>query len=199
MKKGESMGRKCSIESCDRKHFSKGYCNAHFKKFSRYGNPLYVDPTWGKALSFYESTVLTYEGQLCLLWPHARNAAGYPIINRTGAYSSLVTRNVCTEVHGKAPSKSHEAAHSCGNGHLGCVTKRHLRWATPLENTHEKYQHGTMLRGEQIGVSKLKTQEVIEIRERVEAGEKQSHLAEQYGVGNAQINRIVHRNQWEWL
>lgn len=32
--------KKCSIENCNSPHFSKGYCNAHYHRLNRYGDPL---------------------------------------------------------------------------------------------------------------------------------------------------------------
>ena len=32
--------RLCSIEDCGRKHKGYGYCNKHYEKFKRYGDPL---------------------------------------------------------------------------------------------------------------------------------------------------------------
>ena len=30
----------CSVNGCDSKHYSKGYCRKHYRKFTKYGNPL---------------------------------------------------------------------------------------------------------------------------------------------------------------
>jgi len=34
------MTKQCNIEGCDKKHVAKGYCIAHYRKFTRYGDPL---------------------------------------------------------------------------------------------------------------------------------------------------------------
>ena len=32
----------CSVPGCDREHSSRGWCNTHYKRWYRYGNPLAV-------------------------------------------------------------------------------------------------------------------------------------------------------------
>ena len=46
--------RKCSIEGCEGKHFGRSYCNKHYKKMKRYGDPLYVfvKTEWKPVLGF---------------------------------------------------------------------------------------------------------------------------------------------------
>ena len=31
--------RQCSFENCDKKHFGKGYCNTHYIRYLKHGNP----------------------------------------------------------------------------------------------------------------------------------------------------------------
>ena len=33
--------KNCSINNCNRKHESKGYCRSHYNKFRRFGDPFY--------------------------------------------------------------------------------------------------------------------------------------------------------------
>lgn len=35
-----SEERVCSVDGCENKHFCKGFCNKHYKKFKKYGDPL---------------------------------------------------------------------------------------------------------------------------------------------------------------
>ena len=32
----------CKVDGCKNKHIAKGFCDKHYKKFTKYGNPLYV-------------------------------------------------------------------------------------------------------------------------------------------------------------
>jgi hypothetical protein len=58
-----------------------------------------------------------------------------------------------------------EAAHRCGNGHLGCIHPKHLRWATRQQNSDDKKLHGTILFGEKNPSAKLSADIVRKIRQ----------------------------------
>lgn len=85
---------------------------------------------------------MAYEGDDCLTWPFLKSPRGYARMHVNGR-DKRVSRLVCEEAYGTPPTPDHHAAHSCGKGHLACVTKRHLRWATPVENAADKIIHGT--------------------------------------------------------
>lgn len=87
-------------------------------------------------MRFLREDVLRYSGDDCLPWPYARDTGGYGIL-RIGGQRHVVSRWVCEATNGAPPEPTYEATHSCGNGHLGCVTKRHLRWGTHAQNMAE--------------------------------------------------------------
>jgi hypothetical protein len=109
-----------------------------------------------------------------------------------------VHRLVCEYVNGAAPTPRHHAAHSCGNGHLGCVTPRHLSWKTPSENADDKLVHGTAQRGEKHAHAKLTENQVRIIRE-LKGTASQTTLAERFGVSPTTIGQIHNRRVWGWL
>lgn len=137
---------------------------------------------------------IAYEGEDCLIWQYARDAEGYARVTvdrRTGSAS----RRVCEGAHGPAPSPAHQAAHSCGNGHLGCVNKRHISWKTPVENNADKKLHGTYQVGEKNSRAKLTDRQVTQIR--AEAGsETLAAIARKFGVSQTTVWCIVHRLRW---
>src|SRR5690606_6465223 len=106
----------------------------------------------------------SYAGDDCLKWPFGVGDHGRGIVTISGSTVSA-PRAMCKSAHGEPPAPYHQAAHSCGNGHLGCMNPKHLRWATVRENELDKIIHGTVRRGSDINTAKVTAEEVIQIRE----------------------------------
>lgn len=152
----------------------------------------------GTTQKWLERVALNYSGDECLTWPFAKNAYGRAVMN-IGGKVRQVCRIVCEHFNGPPPSRRHEAAHSCGNGHLGCINHRHLRWATPVENQADKIEHGTTNRGQRCGTNKLTPSQVHEIRKL--AAEKVPHkeIAMKFGIAASAVSAIHVRRIWFWL
>jgi hypothetical protein len=151
----------------------------------------------GEPRRFFEEVVLNYEGDECLLWPFGRRGRGYGTMIVAGK-NSFVHRVLCEEVNGPPTSSEHQAGHRCGNGHLGCVTKRHLSWKTPSENQMDRLLHGTHSRGERNPTAKLTEADVIEIL--TFKGEASiASIAERYSVSQTAIREIHSGKRWSWL
>lgn len=72
-----------------------------------------------------------------------------------------------------------------------------LRWDTPEANLRDAFQHKTM-GGENNYNSRLTEKEVIQIRERYKRGDIfQEKLAQEFGVSQVHISRIVHKTKWK--
>lgn len=183
----------CKIDGCGKRSERCGWCLAHYKRWHRHGDPMAGRISNGEPLRFYRDVVLTYDGDDCLIWPFARTTAGYGMIN--GRY---VHRMACESEHGPAPTRKHQAAHSCGKGHLACVTKRHLSWKTHTENMADTLVHGTHNRGARQGQSKLAETDVADIRA-LKGTMLQREIAAKYGVCRETIGKIHRRKNWAWL
>lgn len=192
-----ATSRLCSIPDCGKPHKGHGWCNAHYKRWLRYGDPLAGGPPLGEPRRFYRETVLTYDGDECLIWPFGGLSCGYATLSVDGR-SRLVSRLLCEEIYGPPPTPRHEAAHRCGKGHLGCVTRRHLRWATPTENQADKLLVGTDNRGSKCGTSKLTERDVIEIRS-LHPALTHKEIAARFSVARTTITLILTGKNWAWL
>ena len=186
----------CSIAGCGKPTKGRGWCAAHYHRWTRHGDPLGGGSFYGEAAQFYRDVVLPHHGTECLIWPYARMGNGYAEL-RVDGRARLVHRMVCIAVHGEPPTPKHEAAHSCGRGHDACVNSDHLRWATPAENIQDQILHGTRHRGDRTGTSRLSADDVRAIRaaERVTYAE----LGRRYGVSEATVRDAVSRRTWAWL
>jgi len=72
-----------------------------------------------------------------------------------------------------------------------------LIWGTHTENAGDSLRHGTQVRGEQNGGSKLTAVQVREIRTRFANGESQTAIAAEFGINQRTVNRIVNRVHWK--
>jgi HNH endonuclease len=109
---------------------------------------------------------------------------------------------MCELAYGPAPSPRHQVAHSCGKGHEGCVNPRHLRWATPKENSADMVLHGTALRGERAINVKLTTPEVHAVKMFGEWGFRGGEittLARVYDVAPDTIRKIFKGQNWKHI
>lgn len=187
----------CSIPGCDKLYYGRSYCQTHYQKWWKYGDPLKtVKPD---CLGWIERHV-DYSGDDCLIWPFAVNTGGYPAAIPFRGKKTRAHRAMCTLAHGDPPSEKHHAAHLCGNGHLCCINPRHLRWKTTKENAADTIRHGNTLRGHKHHGVILTEDDVVEIRKVMASKSRQGRaLARKYGVNPTTILAIHHRRSWRWL
>lgn len=103
---------------------------------------------------------------------------------------------MCELVHGPAPVPEAEAAHSCGNGHLGCFNPRHLLWKTHSANMADRDEHGTLLRGSGVKSAKLTEADVRSI---YYDRRRQIEIAEAFGISQPTVSGIKRAKSWAWL
>lgn len=151
----------------------------------------------GEAQRYFREVVMPYEGDECLIWPFHRNAGGYGLLRSNGRTRDA-HRVVCEAANGQPPTPSHEAAHSCGSGHLGCVTKRHLVWKTHKENEADKVAHGTVRRGEANTNAKLTVEAVRAIRA-LSGLQTKTATAAQFCVSIRTIGLVQAGERWGWV
>lgn len=129
------------------------------------------------------------DAEFCLIWPFNRAQNGYPTAGKNNAIRPH--RLMCERRNGPAPSPKHQAAHSCGKGHLGCVNPWHLNWRTPAENQLERYkQHGLL------PSRKLTPEQVDEIRT-LKGRERTVDTAARFQVSEANIRQIQAGKTWQ--
>ena len=189
--------RICSVDGCGNPVTTRGYCSAHYHRLMRYGNPLA-----GKAYkSSAERWILahaSYEGDDCLTWPFNASARRKRSMIQIKTKNIPAARYMCMIAHGAPPSPDHDAAHSCGKGHKGCLNPKHLRWATHIENLNDMIAHNTRLYGARNPFAKLTAIDVREIRA-LRGTMTQWDIADLYGVGQSCISLILLGKSWRHL
>lgn len=192
------MKRVCKFEGCDGKYYARGYCQSHYERLLRNGSPqpIVIQSKKGIPLSWLKLHI-NYQEDNCLIWPFGKMSNGYGVMYFRGRVTNP-HRLICIFAHGNPPTKKHEAAHSCGNGHLGCVNPKHLRWATPKENQLDKIKHGTMLRGEKCPIAKITKEDVRKIRS-LDGTMLRKDIGHLFNLSRQTVNSIIWRKTWAWL
>jgi hypothetical protein len=154
----------CKVEGCQKVSDKAGYCNSHYLRLRRNGDPLAGKKGRGVVLNYLKS-LIGVDTKECVFWPwkESLSESGRAVV-RFQSQNMSASRAVCILAHGPSDGVRTHAAHSCGNGHLSCINPNHLRWATPTENTEDAKLHGTFVCGEKATNAKLTDELVRAIR-----------------------------------
>lgn len=143
----------------------------------------------GEPLNWLKAHV-AHQGGECLPWPYSRNHQGYGQVLYEGKIKKA--HNVmCRLAHGEPPTPTHQASHSCGKGHEGCIHPGHLSWKTPSENRLESTAHGT---GNKPKGPRLKIETVRKI---LESPKSYLEIAEEFGIYFGRVAKIKRGETWK--
>lgn len=191
------MPKICSIPNCGKPMLARGWCPMHYRRWMLRGDPnsvLVRRCAEGEPLAWIEKHV-SYSGDDCISWPYSKTPHGYGHL-QYGGMVQIASRVMCMKAHGEPPSPDHQAAHSCGNGKLGCMNPRHLRWATPTENTADAFAHGTFQFGERHANAKLSDAQVADMRAKFASGYYSgAALARIFRVAPNTVSKILSNEQ----
>lgn len=190
----------CKVDTCHEKTYAKEFCQLHYGRYSRWGDPLKVR-TNGPSNRKLEWLKQIEETDDCIIWPFALLAEGYGYVNLNGRQRTAHRASLLIHV-GDPPASDMDAAHGpCHN--RACVNPRHLSWKTRKENIHDRFRDGTLRAGklrilkdpeDPHSPAKLTAAEVAAIRS---SPLNQSELARQYGVKQNTVCDIINRKTWK--
>lgn len=147
----------------------------------------------GKGITWLRAHV-AYSKDDCLKWPYSTDSRVGR--GRVGYKNKLcwAHRVMCELSHGTAPEGKPQAAHNCGNGHLGCVNPRHLEWKSNQENCQDKILHGRSQN--RLGIKELKPEQIAEIKS-LGGTMAQLAIAERLGVSLSCVQYHLHgKERW---
>jgi hypothetical protein len=137
-----------------------------------------------------------YQGDDCLIFPFGKNK-WYPTVIVDGKNQSA--HSVMNRLaNGEKPPGKHLSGHACGNGGIGCLNPRHLRWYTHVENAADRYVHGTALFGEKCPNAILTDAQVKEIKA-LRGTMTQQAIADMFGVKRGTVKSIFHGKAWKHI
>lgn len=126
----------------------------------------------------------------CLIWQRGITPNGYAKVRYQGRsigghrLALFYTTGIWGEV----------ALHSCDI--KACINPEHLSWGTPAENSRDMVIKGRSAKGEQIRQSKLNTDQVLQIKERLAKGESLRSIGKAFGVSKTLIRFISIGEYW---
>lgn len=192
MSRREFSKQVCSIPGCESATVGRGYCRKHYSRWYKHGDPLAGATPKGELTRWLKEHV-SYASDECLIWPFHCNTIGYGQVCGQNA-----SRVMCELVNGPAPTPAHDAAHSCGKGHLACVSPRHVAWKTKRENQADRIAHGTASLGSQNPAAVLSEEQVLAIR-RLAATKTHKEIAGEFEISRQHVTSIVGGKRWGWL
>lgn len=189
----------CQVAGCERgKPLAKGYCPKHYKRLEIHGTTEIPRGGQYKRKISWLREYVNYSGDECLIWPFTVSDNGRGVADLDGR-TLPAPRIMCILAHGEPEDESFHAAHSCGKGHLGCVSPHHLGWKTPQENEADKRVHGTLRKGSAINTAVLTETDVQSIRAMIVGGISGKEIARRFGTTPSAISSIKTRKSWAWL
>jgi len=189
--------KECEIEGCGRQVRALGLCNSHYIRQRTLGEPTAGGPFRGGPLAWIRAHV-DYAGGECLIWPYARNNRGYGRIRASGR-EHLAHRFMLRLTSGDPPYGLPQAAHSCGNGHLGCCNPNHLSWSSQTLNELDKISHGTRYKGEQHPLATIDEATVLELVRLHKDGATYRQIQSRYRIKTTTLSSILNGHNWSWL
>lgn len=130
----------------------------------------------------------------CWQWMGFSTPAGYGMVGQRGSHRLAYEFSIGPIPEGMC------ICHHCDNP--GCCNPAHLFLGTYKDNSQDMVHKGRANSpfGIRVGSSKLIEREVLEIRgQYAKGGVSQRALAQQYGVSQRAINKILLRQSWTWL
>ncbi len=150
---------------------------------------------YGAPMAFIDQAVASATDE-CIVWPYGLSDNGYGKVP-IGGQMRNAHRVVLERAVGLPPAAGMYAAHApliCHN--RACVNPRHLRWATPKQNSDDKLIDGDTNRGERHGNARLTAVQVLAI---FRDGRPASTVGAEYGVSRGTVLAIRSGRTWGWL
>ena len=191
--------RNCKIESCSRKHKSKGFCGTHLYRFLKHGDAHKVldNRRKRKYATIHERFLNSFcvANNNCWLWGQAFRSSGYGCMTWEKKVIDA-HRYSYSYYKGEIP-KGLFVCHRCDN--KMCVNPDHLFVGTPKDNVLDMVNKKRQRVGEKTNLNKLSELQVIDIKNCLSMGVRQIELVKKYNVSRTCICDIKTGKRWAYL
>ncbi len=131
--------------------------------------------------------------EICWNWTKGINSRGYGNMWIEG--KTRAAHRVSYEIYKGEIPKGMVILHSCDNKR--CINPKHLSAGTSKENTQDAVRKGRMASGERQGSSRLKSEEVAIIKQRIANKDRIVDIARDYKVEETTIGKIKAGINWK--
>ncbi len=191
----------CSIDGCENASAKRGWCNMHYLRWYRRGDPLTKtllrgDPDgafWQKVSK--DGPIHPICGQ-CWIWTARSLMNGYGRLKVAGRWH--FAHRYSWGIHAGPIPNELCVLHRCDNP--SCVNPTHLFLGTRGDNAADMVWKNRHAKGENVPWAKLTDEQVREIRSRYEYNSTTNGayaLARDFGVSQPTIARILDGRTWK--
>ena len=190
---------KCSVDNCNNKYYAKGYCEKHYQRVKKYGNPdAGIKNHASPEVRFFRFVDKKSDNE-CWHWTgHKLGNYGSFSIGAKSLGSVLAHRFSWSMHNNKEIPSGMVIMHSCDNPL--CVNPNHLSVGTYMENTHDMLRKGrhTYIAhvGEKNGKSVLNERIVREIRA---SNKNHAELGRFYGISSSCVRGVRTGRTWSHI
>ncbi|HEX4609368.1 MAG TPA: NUMOD4 domain-containing protein [Urbifossiella sp.] len=198
----------------------RGWCNAHYKRWQKYGDPLgchaplaccLPGERWRPVVGWEDLYAVSDLARVQSFHTHGRGRSGGLMVlsptpfgyltvglSRGGVTKTRLVHHLVLEAFVSSCPPGMEACH--GAGLHGDNRLVNLTWGTKAKNCGpDKERDGTLLFGETQPNAKLTEATVTEIRTRYAAGETQAVLAREFGISRSAVSMAASGKRWAHL
>ena len=187
-----NVKKTCSVDGCEKRAFSRGWCSCHYSRWKRNGHHLRTLYNLDHSKTFKNN--IKKNGDGCWDWQGANNGKGYGCLRVDG--KRVLAHRYSYEAHiGPIPRLKNSyhgvcVLHKCDNP--SCVNPDHLFLGTHNDNMQDKMSKGRS------GVVKLSASTVAKMKQEYLSG-KTCHreLAKKFGTSYQNVGAILSGKTWK--
>ena len=192
----------CSAPGCSRPRAKREWCNAHYIRWRRYGDPLGGRLRLNRNLGLEEREVFAHfmagspPAEGCWDWTAATAASGYGVFGMVvgGKPQTIYAHRTSYELF-NGPTEGRWVLHQCDRPI--CCQPLHLHLGDHDLNMRERDERARTLAGEQQPMAKLTNDQVSWIRQQTSITDQA--IADQLGISRATVGQVRRGESWKHL